>query len=1247
MKILAIRGRNLASLAEPFALDFREPPLRDAGVFAICGPTGAGKSTLLDALCLALYDDTPRLTAAGVRGGLPDTADVTLSPKDTAHLLRRGAAEGEAIVEFLGNDGIEYRARWGIRRARGRADGKLQKVEMSLVRCDDDVPIGHLKTEVLDAIKARIGLDFGQFTRAVLLAQNEFAAFLKAGDDERAALLQTLTGTDTFERISKAVFLRSREETQQREDLERQRALYPLLSTDERARLDASVAELRQRQGALQAQALLLEAGARWHSAERALRADHAAAEAAVATARAAQEAAAPRRLDLARTDAGRGARAVIEAQGRATTELDDAARAADAAAVTALAAGSAHATAVTAAQQAQTLYAAAYAAYADAQPALASARTLDVQLADRQTARQRTTDGLETARRVDEHAATAHDALLSELLRAQQRRDAAREWLDIHARLQPLAEHWERWGAELARAAALADEVATAAAHAAHAATALATVRTECEQAEHRCTRAETNAADAAHTDDAAHAAMAALDGAAITRAREAAEARRALLGQADAALRELDSTRTRLDEVVGERASAAADVTHWDAALLHIRALIPPADAAARQAAQALRRAELAAAADVERLRDALEPHEPCPVCGSREHPWRAESPAFDALLHELGEDARSCAQTLDRLRGEEVTASVRAQDASARVAAAAASFPTAVAALDRASHAWTALALAGEVAASGMSIARRWLDEAQVNNRAAHAACTAAAAALEAARQRAGDTAQARRAAEDARGLERTHFERAQADVGRLDAEHRAMLTVHAAAHARLAQQLDSLDEALVPLQDEQQPSWRGAWSQDAAAAHARWRALAVRWRAQQQDQTSAHGDARSLEGRVTGAREVLEQARSAVEHASKAAGDAAQEHERVSTARAAQFGGRAAAEVEAELNGAVDDAAASRLTADNARSKALQDSTAAITSRAAAEQRVARARDSATAAAQDIRDWQARWPLADVDVPDIDTLRALLQLDDGALARERDALARIDAELRDATVLRDERGRQHAVQLAARLDARDDAAIAQELASVSAALEALGGTLAGQQLQQQKDDEHARNGRELSAHIEAQAAVSHTWAQLSELVGSANGQKFRNFAQQLTLDVLLAHANAHLHTLARRYRLERGEDSLSLRVVDQDMADERRLVHSLSGGESFLVSLGLALGLASLSSHRVQVESLFIDEGFGSLDADTLRVAMDALDVLQAQGRKVGVISHVPEMTERIGTRVEVKKQSGGRSVVTVA
>ena len=165
-------------------------------------------------------------------------------------------------------------------------------------------------------------------------------------------------------------------------------------------------------------------------------------------------------------------------------------------------------------------------------------------------------------------------------------------------------------------------------------------------------------------------------------------------------------------------------------------------------------------------------------------------------------------------------------------------------------------------------------------------------------------------------------------------------------------------------------------------------------------------------------------------------------------------------------------------------------------------------------------------------------------------------------------------------------------------------------------------------------------------SERWAKLNELAGSADGAKFRRIAQGYTLDVLLSYANVQLRDLSRRYRLERVPETLALQVIDRDMCDEIRTVHSLSGGESFLVSLALALGLSSLSSNRMKVESLFIDEGFGSLDADTLRIAMDALESLRTQGRKIGVISHVQEMTERIPVQIRVSRAGNGRSFLEV-
>ena len=133
MKILAVRGHSLASLARRFEVRFDAPPLRDAGVFAIVGPTGAGKSTLLDAVCLALFYRVPRLPQRGARIGADDADDeVRLTAGDTRNLLRKGAARAEAEVDFVGIDGGTYRARWQVHRARGHRSGAPVSIHASL-----------------------------------------------------------------------------------------------------------------------------------------------------------------------------------------------------------------------------------------------------------------------------------------------------------------------------------------------------------------------------------------------------------------------------------------------------------------------------------------------------------------------------------------------------------------------------------------------------------------------------------------------------------------------------------------------------------------------------------------------------------------------------------------------------------------------------------------------------------------------------------------------------------------------------------------------------------------------------------------------------------------------------------------------------------------------------------------------------------------------------------------------------------
>ena len=287
------------------------------------------------------------------------------------------------------------------------------------------------------------------------------------------------------------------------------------------------------------------------------------------------------------------------------------------------------------------------------------------------------------------------------------------------------------------------------------------------------------------------------------------------------------------------------------------------------------------------------------------------------------------------------------------------------------------------------------------------------------------------------------------------------------------------------------------------------------------------------------------------------------------------------------------------------------------------------------------AQQVAHWRARHPELD-DAG----LEQLLACDDEHVSQLRQQLQTSDKAVEQARVLLQEREkhlRHHQAQHNGNLDAPALDAALSDLQTQLIASEHRCAELRAQQTEDQRrqDANQALQQRIAEANSEYQR-----WARLDALIGSASGDRFRKLAQAYNLDLLVHHANAQLRQLVRRYRLKRGGSMLGLLVMDTEMGDELRSVHSLSGGETFLVSLALALGLASMASSTLKIESLFIDEGFGSLDPESLQLAMDALDGLQAQGRKVAVISHVQEMHERIPVQIQVRRQGNGLSTLEV-
>ena len=1212
MKILAIRLKNLASLAGPFELDFTAEPLASAGLFAITGPTGAGKSTLLDALCLALFGAVPRLNNTGRDAKVPD-ADGEIATGDPRTLLRRGTGEGFAEVDFVGIDGRRYRARWEANRAREKATGKLQASRQSLRDLDSDQLLASQKGDYKVQLEARLGLNFEQFTRAVMLAQSEFSAFLKADDNERSELLEKLTDTALYTRLGKRAFDKAKEAKDAHKQLQDQAVGVTPLEPQARAELDQHFNDAQQQLKNQQGQLKQLELQHSWLKTLSELQEQqHSAAE----------------QLQQAHTlwDSQAGQRQTLHLLEQLAPQRHQFARLAELDAQLSPLAGqiSAHLQQQTELGERQTRL---EAELQTARLAATHAQTRQRECAPQvqhahleQANLNRLTQTLTTQQTLQqqaEQACTEGQLALNTLLERQQQ-GAARlvhiaTQLEHSNALAPLASAWDAYRPRLQQLVRLSNNLSTG--------------RKELPGLELRAQQATQELAELRSSLEILFQEA----GAEPHAVNEQIQTLGSLLQdnrQQQRAVEDLQrlcssqqALDSRLHELQLKQQSVQQERERLSQQGIQAKADLEVAEQTLQVTRQLLERQRLARSASVEELRGQLQDDQPCPVCGSAEHPYHQPEALLQSLTRHDEQEEASARTVVDGLK--ETLAQLRE-----KVGGLIAQQKEFLLQQERIHQEQQALApsleahpLHDQWLAQDPAKREQWLtlrlnqlqhsitqDEQRQN---ALLALQKEAAHLQQQVQRCTEASQL---ATQQLAEQQMHL---NADSQRLEDELREFASV--LAPATLNALRENASACFMAL--DQQVADRVAQldqQRDEQAEQAQ-RASSIEREQYQQANRSKELDA--LQRSVN---ELSEQQQTSQLSLKQLLGDFSSaeqwqhtlEHA-VELARTAQTQAEQALQATANLLLQL----ATELKSEQERLLALQQE-----------------HDTLNAL---LAQWRAQHSELDDS-----RLQQLLAHDEAQVRELRLQLQNSEKAVEQARVLlqeREQRLAQHQAHANGNLDAE----------SLNIALSELHTQLAASELQcaelraQQSEDQRRQQANQALAQRIALAYDEwQRWARLSELIGSGTGDKFRKIAQAYNLDLLVHHANAQLRQLVRRYRLKRGGSMLGLLVMDTEMGDELRSVHSLSGGETFLVSLALALGLASMASSTLKIESLFIDEGFGSLDPESLQLAMDALDGLQAQGRKVGVISHVQEMHERIPVQIQVKRQGNGLSTVEV-
>ena len=1118
ISFLRLEIKNLASLQgdEQHVIDFERAPLADCHIFSIVGPTGSGKSTILDAICLALYGNTPRYTLGKRQQGKikiigegDEEEKRRLAPTDPRNILTNGKHNGYSKLTFATGDGKVYRAEWHVEFKRKRYGDAVRRLYL--------IDNGIEQEQDKELLASLLGIDFKQFLRTVIIAQGAFAELLNESEENRYQLLEKLVGNEAaYLRIGEEIAARKEAADKALADIAaRCQSIEGYILTEEAlASLRQEIEQLAQSEKDIEQEREAVKKTLAWYEQEHKHRQNLAAYEAGLAAAQQAVDAIKADSLLLQQHDATAQAVDIVK-QGR---------------------------------QQ--------HKAIADLQTQQSQQQEL---LTKKNDECNNATLQLASLEQAAEQAAAQATAMQPHIVAARN----ILAQIEVEGKqLKQLSADAKRLGEEAQKAAQALDDNRT------------------------QCAKADKDTADAQLRRDRLGTAVAA-------RKKELADAEaeaRRLLDEAGKATKGVDGE--QLQQAFNGAVAATADI----ADALRINTTATQKESERQQLEKQLAELEKQRAAlagqlqafniaslekEVDTLaqtvtlmesekwqshRAALAEGKPCPLCGATAHPYAAEAEYREASsqLKQLLDDKR---RTLaEQRRQQQTLASQQAANESSAKAA---------------------TARLKSLAAELDTLAREWQPIAGRHPEWQH---------------------------------DSTQLQQLQQELNNKKRQLGDELTAYTNAVKETARRQHAVDQAAEAVKQYEQLSAAELKTVEEALLQCTTRQA-------------------SLKGATQGLVQQAADRQKAAADAEQARADKAKLVDEKQQAVVDEIGNRNPDELEQQLAKAREEALKAVADHKNAIAQLSAERGNIEGSLKTLSDSIATGMQTLQTLRAGLAEWLESYNSSHDGSLTVADITALCDSDtDWEQLRSR--LQSLTTALTAAHTTLSNEQQAHALHQQQRPQ-QEEAALRQrqeELASLSQR-----DTLIAKQACLKQHNDAVQQLGAIADEKQRADALQKDWEAIYIAVGHREAKDLRKIAQCYTLRFLVEHANAEIRKFSDRYQLEQVRGSLALRVIDHERFDERREITSLSGGETFVVSLGLALGLASLSSGNTSFANLFIDEGFGTLDPDYLTTVIAALSAMQSQqGKKVGVISHTEGMAEGIHTRIRVVREGTGGS-----